>query len=76
MRATLSLPDELVEEVLRVSGRKSKTKAIVAAMEFYIRDNKLAELKALRGRIAIDYDWENEEEMEMKAEKERIRSLL
>jgi metal-responsive CopG/Arc/MetJ family transcriptional regulator len=75
MRATLNIPDDLVEEVLKVSGEKSKTQAIVAAMKSYIRRTKLTELKALRGQIAIDYDWKKEEEMEIKAEEERSRSL-
>jgi metal-responsive CopG/Arc/MetJ family transcriptional regulator len=75
MRATLNIPDDLVEEVLKVSGEKSKTRAIVAAMKSYIRRTKLTELKALRGQIAIDYDWKKEEEMEIKAEEERSRSL-
>ena len=75
MRATLNIPDDLVEEVIKVSGEKSKTRAIVAAMKSYIRKTRLAELKALRGQIAIDYDWEKGEEMEMEAEEERSRSL-
>jgi hypothetical protein len=75
MRATLNIPDDLIEEVLKVSGEKSKTRAIVAAMKSYIKRTRLTELKALQGQVAIDYDWEKEEEMEVKAEEERSRSL-
>jgi len=54
-----------------ITGEKSKTKAITTAMKEYIRQKKIKELIALRGKIHIDYDWEKEEEMEMKAQAER-----
>jgi len=73
MRATLNIPDELIEEVQRLSGQKSKTGAIVTVMEEYVRRRKMEELLALRGKISIDYDWEREEEIELKAAEERER---
>ena len=71
MRATLCIPDELVSEVQRISGKKTKTQAIVTVMEEYVRRKKMEELLALRGRITIDYDWEQAEEAELKAAEER-----
>lgn len=54
MRATLNIPDELLSEVQKISGEKSKTKAIVKAMEEFIRQKKLKKLIALRGKIQIE----------------------
>lgn len=71
MRATLNIPDELINEVQRLSGQKSKTGAIVTVMEEYVRRRKMDDLMALRGKLQIDYDWEREEEEEMKAAEER-----
>jgi metal-responsive CopG/Arc/MetJ family transcriptional regulator len=71
MRATLNIPDELIDEVQRLSGQKTKTQAIVTVMEDYVRRKKLEELLALRGKISIDYDWKREEEAELKAAEER-----
>ncbi len=71
MRATLCIPDELVSEVQRISGKKTKTQAIVTVMEEYVRRKKMEELLALRGTITIDYDWEKAEEYELKAAEER-----
>ena len=71
MRATLCIPDDLVSEVQRISGKKTKTQAIVTVMEEYVRRKKMEELLALRGRITIDYDWEQAEEAELKAAEER-----
>ena len=49
MRATLNIPDDLMAEVQRVSGQKSKTQAIVTVMEDYVRRQKMQALLALRG---------------------------
>ena len=73
MRATLNIPDRLIEEVQRLSGQKSKTKAIVRVMEEYVRSRKMEALLALRGKVHVDYDWEREEAGEMKAAEERER---
>ncbi len=53
MRATLNIPDNLISEVQKISGEKSKTKAIIIAMEDFIRQKKIKELIALRGKIQI-----------------------
>lgn len=73
MRATLCIPDELVDEVQRLSGKKTKTQAIVTVMEEYVRRRKMEDLLALRGKVAVEYDWEREEEAELKAAEERER---
>jgi len=71
MRATLNIPDNLIEEVQNITGEKSKTKAITIAVKEYIRQKRIKELIALRGKLQIDYDWEKEEELEMEAQKKR-----
>ena len=73
MRATMNIPDELIIEVQRLSGEKTRTQAIVTVMEDYVRRKKMEDLLALRGKISIEYDWEHEEEAEMKAAEERER---
>jgi len=71
MRATLNISDDLLKEVQKISGEKSKTKAITIAMQEYIRQKKIQELISLRGKIQIEYDWEKEEELELKAQGRR-----
>lgn len=73
MRATLNIPDELIREVQAISGEKSKTKAIITVMEAYVKQKKMEQLLALRGKIRIDYDWERAENEELKAAEERER---
>lgn len=73
MRATLNIPDDLIREVQAISGEKSKTRAIITVMESYVKQKKLEELLALKGKIKIKYDWEKAEADEMKAAEERER---
>lgn len=75
MRATLNIPDDLIAEAQKATGEKSKTKAITAAIQEYIRQKKIGDLLALRGKIKIDYDWKKEEERELKAQREREKLL-
>lgn len=75
MRATLNIPDELLSEVQKIAGEKSKTKAIITAMREFIKQKKTEELIALRGKITIDYDWQKEEERETEAQKKREKLI-
>jgi metal-responsive CopG/Arc/MetJ family transcriptional regulator len=75
MRATLNIPDDLLAEVQKISGEKSKTKAITTAMQEFIKQKKIKELIALKGKVQIDYDWQKEEELELKAQKNREKTL-
>jgi hypothetical protein len=64
MRATLNIPDDLLAEVQKISGEKSKTKAITTAMQEFIKQKKIKELIALRGKIQIDDVTEELEKLE------------
>lgn len=65
MRATLNIPDDILAEVQKISGEKSKTKAIVIAMKEFIREKKIRDLIALRGKIQIEDVTEELENLEL-----------
>lgn len=75
MRTTLIIPDDLMLKVSRLSGETSKTKAVVAAMQTYVKLKSREELLALRGKISLDYDWERREAEELKCQRQR-KALL
>ena len=56
MRITLELPDELLNEAMRVSRIKTKTEVILVALEELIRRHRIAELKAFKGKVGLDID--------------------
>ena len=75
MRTTLILPDELLEKVQRLSGERSKTRAVVAALESFVKAQGNAQLRALRGKVSIDYDWKRAEAEELRLQAERESHL-
>ena len=75
MRATLNIPDDLIEKVQKLSGEKSKTKAITVAMQEYIRQKKAKELLALKGTMSLAFDWKAAEEKELKTQQKREKLL-
>lgn len=56
MRTTLDLPDDLVQEAMKVTCIKTKTQVIITALEQLIRRTKLSEIKKFKGKINIDID--------------------
>ena len=49
MRTTLDLPEELLNEAMRLSNIKTKTRVIVTALEDLIRKNQISKLKQFQG---------------------------
>ncbi|MEK6776820.1 MAG: type II toxin-antitoxin system VapB family antitoxin [bacterium] len=65
MRATLNIPDDLMSQLLQITGEKSKTKALITAMQEFIRQKKIKELLELRGKIQIEDVTEELEKLEL-----------
>ena len=65
MRATLNIPDGLLVEVQKMTGKQSKTKAIVMAMEEFVKRKKRERLLALKGQIVLDDVTQELEEVEL-----------
>ncbi|HOV89750.1 MAG TPA: type II toxin-antitoxin system VapB family antitoxin [Syntrophorhabdaceae bacterium] len=79
MRATLNIPDDLIAQVQKLSGEKTKTKAIITAMGYYVKEKKIKMLLELRGKIKIDdvtEELEKAEIMEMEENDKRWRKLI
>lgn len=70
MRATLNIPDDLIFEVQKATGEKSKTKAIVTAMQEFIKEKKLQQILDLRGKIKIEDVTKELDELEIKEQEE------
>ena len=54
MRTTLDIDEKLVEDVIRFTGEKRKSKAVSKALEEYLRRRAIDELRAMAGKIQID----------------------
>ncbi|MFH2064347.1 MAG: type II toxin-antitoxin system VapB family antitoxin [Pseudomonadota bacterium] len=58
MRTTLDIPDNLVNEAMKATHIKTKTKVIITALEQLIRRAQLSEIKEFKGKINVDIDLE------------------
>jgi Arc/MetJ family transcription regulator len=73
VRTTLNLDENLLKEVMTITGAKTKTQAIHLAMAEFIRQRRLEGLKTLSGKIHLNLDWRELEEQELKAQEGRER---
>jgi len=56
MRTTLDLPEEIINEGLKVTHIKTKTELIITAVKELIRKHKINSIKEFRGKINLDID--------------------
>ncbi len=56
MRTTLDLPESLLSEAMTLSHHKTKTSVIVTALEAYVRQAKMDELRKFKGKVDVELD--------------------
>ncbi len=54
-KANYDLPNETLEEVVKLSGAKSKREALVIAMESYLKRKKLERLIQSYGKVSLSW---------------------
>ena len=57
MRTTINLPDDLLKEAMGLSSEKTKTAVIIAALRAYVRERRVEQIVAKRGRLSIHEEW-------------------
>ena len=66
MRTTLNIKDDVLRQVVKLTHATTKSRAVAAALEEYLRSRKQQEIKKLSGKIKIHLDWKKMEEEELK----------
>ena len=56
MRTTLDLPDGLLAAAQRACGARTKTMTVVMALQQLVSAAKIAQLRALRGKVRLNVD--------------------
>ena len=56
MRTTLDLPDQLVQDAMKASHQKTKTAAIITALQDLVRKARLREIRQFKGRVDLEVD--------------------
>jgi Arc/MetJ family transcription regulator len=54
MRTTLNIDEKLLEEIVKATGEKTRSKAVNKALDEYIRGMKIDQLRAMAGRAQLD----------------------
>jgi Arc/MetJ family transcription regulator len=57
MRTTLTIDDELMNEIAKETGKKAPLEAIREALQAYVQQQKLKKVLALRGAVDIEDNW-------------------
>lgn len=56
MRTTLDLPEDLLDEAMKITRTDTKTGVIVLALKELVRKAKISDLKKYKGKIDLDID--------------------
>ena len=56
MRTTIDIPEDLINEAMKVTRASTKTELIKKALYNIIQRNRLQSLKGYRGKIDLDID--------------------
>ncbi|MAF53926.1 MAG: type II toxin-antitoxin system VapB family antitoxin [SAR202 cluster bacterium] len=57
MRTTLNIDDSLLEQVIDLTGEKTKTRAVNGALTAYVRDRRIQQLRDMLGTIDLVDNW-------------------
>lgn len=57
MRTTLDIDKEVLDEVVRLTGERRKSKAVTKALQDYVRQKKIENLWSLAGKIDLVDNW-------------------
>jgi len=58
MKTTLNIPDGLLEQAMTVANSKTKTDAVIAALNELIRQKKIERVLSGVGKVKINDNWD------------------
>lgn len=65
MRTTLTLDDDFIEKLMRVTGEKNYAAAIRHALQDYLKQARKQKLLALRGAVQVEDNWRELRKLEI-----------
>ena len=57
MRTTLTLDDMVIAQVVQITGRSNPLDAIRDALQSYLKQEKLKQVIAMRGKLDLQDNW-------------------
>lgn len=71
MRTTITIPDEMFDELMQFSQESNRTRAVQTAVATYVRRAKLERLRGLRGKLELE-STEALDKVDIAAQHERL----
>lgn len=65
MRTTLNIKDDVIKQIVELTGAKNKSHAVNEALEAYVREKQMQKLLELRGKLHLEDNWKRLREMEL-----------
>lgn len=65
MRTTLNLNENIINELMRLTGAKNRSQAVNEVLEAYVREKQVQKLLELRGKLHLEENWRKLREMEL-----------
>ena len=65
MRTTISIDEQMMDELMEQENFKSRSEAVRRAIEFFLRQRKMERFKHLAGSDLIDLHWETTEKLDL-----------
>ena len=60
MKLTINISNEIIRDLLKYGNTNSKEQAIIFALKEWVREQKIKNLKSLRGKLQIELDVEKQ----------------
>ncbi|MEE9494235.1 MAG: type II toxin-antitoxin system VapB family antitoxin [Gammaproteobacteria bacterium] len=64
MRTTLNIDDNILSEIMHITGKTNRSEAIRIALQSYLKQQQKKTLLALRGEVDILDNWRELRELE------------
>jgi Arc/MetJ family transcription regulator len=65
MRTTLNLNEELINQIVRITGMKNKSQAVNKVLKLYVSEMKKQDILKMRGTLHLENNWNQLREMEL-----------
>jgi len=65
MRTTLNLKDDIIKQVIELTGAKNKSQAVNEVLEAFVREKRTQNLLNLKGKLNLEENWRKLREMEL-----------
>ena len=65
MRTTLNIRSDVIEDVIKITGAKNKSRAVTQALEQFVRERQVEKLLSLKGKLHLEETWKKLREMEL-----------